>query len=138
MSNFLKPLTEEERQARYRVMVASRALPGPKGLGYESSGTRCILLWNQISHIIAAEVGEPEGVRAVVFDLLSPEGPNWRVLRLDTEPGEEAIELAQALQRHTDPACQAASLKSVATDGTPMLWFPDLVSFEEQTLTGIR
>ena len=78
MSNFLKPLTEEERQARYRVTVASRTLPGPKGLGYESSGTRGILLWNQISHIVAAEVGEPEGVRAVVFDLLSTEDAHGR------------------------------------------------------------
>jgi hypothetical protein len=125
MSNFLKPLTEDERRARYRVTVASRPLPGPEGLGYESAGTRGLLLWSRVAHVIAAEVGEPEG-------------DSWRVLRLDAEPGEEAMQLAQEIQRHTNPTSQAASLKSVATDGIPTRWFPDLVSFEEDALSEIR
>ena len=138
MSNFLKPGSEEERRARYRVTLASRPDPGPEGLGYEAAGAGGLLLWSRVSHVIAAEVGEPEGVRAIVFDLLCEEDEGWRVLRLDAEPGEEAMELAQAIQRHTPPGSQAASLKSVATDGIPTRWFPDLVSFEEAALSEIR
>ena len=137
MSNFLKPLTEDERRARYRVTVASRPLPGPEGLGYESAGTRGLLLWSRVAHVIAAEVGEPEGVRAIVFDLLSPEGDSWRVLRLDAEPGEEAMQLAQEIQRHTNPTSQAASLKSVATDGIPSRWYPDVDVFEQAVLEAL-
>ena len=107
MSNFLRPLTHDERRARYRVTVASRPRPGAEGLGYESGGTRGVLPWSRVAHVLAAEVGEPEGVRAIVFDLLWPEGEGWRVLRLDAEPGEEAMQLAQAIQRHSDPASQA-------------------------------
>ena len=138
MPNFLEPLSEAERRARYRVTLATRPDPGPEGLGYESAGSGGLLPWSRVAHVISAEVGEPEGVRTIVFDLLCEEGEGWRVLRLDAEPGEEAMSLAQEIQRHTPPRSQAASLKSVATDGIPTRWFPDLVSFEEAALSEIR
>lgn len=137
MSNFMRPLADDERRARYRVTVARCPRPGPEGLGYESAGASGLLLWGRVSHVIAAEVGEPEGVRAIVFDLLCPEGESWQALRLDAEPGEEAMQLALSIQQHTLPASQTASLKSVATDGIPTRWFPDLVSFEEDALSEI-
>jgi len=137
MSDFLRPLPDEERKARYRVTVGNRAEPGHEGLAYEWAGSRRRLAWSSISHVIAAEVGEPEGVRTIVFDLLCPEGDCWQVLRLDAEPGDEAMDLAAAIAEQTPSSSQSASLKSVAADGLPTLWYPDLVSFEEATLSDI-
>lgn len=138
MSNFLRPLPDAERRARYRVTLANRPAPHKEGLAYESGGGRGLLPWSTITHVIAAEVGEPEGVRTIVFDLLCPEGGSWRVLRLDAEPGEEAIQLAKAIQEYARPDQPCASLKSVATDGLPTRWFPDLASFEEAALSDMR
>lgn len=137
MRDFLRPLPDEERNARYRVTVGNRPEPGPQSLAYEWEGSRRLLPWSSISHVMAAEVGEPEGVRTIVFDLLCPEGDCWQVLRLDAEPGDEAMDLAVAIAVQTPPSSQSASLKSIAADGLPTLWFPDLVSFEEATLSDI-
>ena len=121
-----------------RVAVPAAPMPGSDGLGYECEGTRTLLPWAEVEHVFAAEVGEPEGVRTIVFDLLTPEDDGFRVLRLDAEPGEEAMHLARAIQQRSGPSCQSASLKSVATDGIPSRWFPDLRSFEEDALSEVE
>jgi len=77
-------------------------------------------------------VGEPQGVRAIVFDLVRREGTGWTAARLDAEPGEEASELARALDTALGSAARP-SIKSLATDGIPSRWYPDLGLFEEET-----
>lgn len=134
MSNFLRALPERERCALYRVTLARYPEPGPEGLAYELRDGHALLGWDALAHVIAAEIGEPEGVRTIVFDLVARRDEGWEVLRLDAEPGQEATDLAQAIEHHAEPATQSASLKSIATDGIPSLWFPDLASFEEDTL----
>ena len=137
MSNFLTQLSESERHALYRVTLARRPEPGPDGLAYVAYGSHGMLTWTSVAHVIAAEIGEPEGVRTIVFDLVARHDEGWEVLRLDAEPGFDAMELAQAIERHAEPSTQSLSLKSIATDGIPTLWFPDLASFEEDALQQI-
>ena len=49
----------------------------------------------RILHALAAEVGEPEGVRTVVFDLLvERKATGCVVCRFDADPGPEAKALA--------------------------------------------
>jgi len=90
-----------------------------------------MLRWRDVLGAVAAEVGEPEGVRTIVFDLLARANRGERVaLRLDVEPGEPAAELAQVIAEALGDRARA-SIKSLAVDGIPTLWFPDLASFEE-------
>jgi len=87
-----------------------------------------------VEHAIAAEVGEPEGVRTTVFDLVVRENGGWLAYRLDAEPGEDAMDLAQGIARSLPAGCSSASLKSLATDGIPGRWYPDLDDFEQEAI----
>jgi hypothetical protein len=50
---------------------------------------RALLRWADVLGAVAAEVGEPEGVRTIVFDLLARASRGGLVaVRLDAEPGE--------------------------------------------------
>ena len=73
---------------RYRVEV----LPDPqlceRGISYGDPANRSLLQWHAIQRALAAEVGEPEGVRTIIFDLVvdrisQPEGLAFAVRRLD-------------------------------------------------------
>jgi hypothetical protein len=92
---------------------------------------RELLRWRDVLGAVAAEVGEPQGVRTIVFELLAQASRGQRVaLRLDAEPGEAATALAQLIAAALGGRARA-SIKSLALDGIPTLWFPDLESFEE-------
>jgi len=83
-------------------------------------------------------VGEPEGVRTVVFDLVgASDGESWPVWRLDAEPGEAAMELARAIESCLGSERAAPSIKSLATDGIASRWFPDLESFARANLADL-
>ena len=84
---------------------------------------------------IAAEIGEPEGVRTIVFDLVTCHADDgWLVRRLDAEPGENAIALARLVERGLGAGRKVSSIKSLASDGIPARWYPDLRSFEADAL----
>lgn len=119
-------------RAPYRVEVleAPELLPG--GIGHGRQGRRTRLAWSEVEVAVAAEVGEPQGVRTIVFDLVRREGAGWAAARLDAEPGGEATALARALDAALGSAAHP-SLKSLATDGIPSRWYPDLPGFEEAT-----
>ena len=105
-----------------RLWRGHRARPG---------AGRELLRWRDVLGAVAAEVGEPEGVRTIVFDLLAQASRGERVaLRLDVEPGEPAAALAQVISAALGERARA-SIKSLAADGIATLWFPDLASFEE-------
>ena len=93
-----------------------------------------------------AEVGEPEGVRTIVFDLVvrpdpqngerRPDGSDdgaFQVFRLDADPYEDAVDVARAIERALGERA-AASLKNLAADGVASWSYPDLESFEEAVI----
>ena len=83
----------------------------------------------------AAAVGEPQGVRAVIFALVfERDGPRWRVLRFGAEPGDEA---ARQLSAALPTGCLTASLESLASDGTLGEWHPDPASLDESGLVAL-
>jgi hypothetical protein len=92
----------------------------------------------------AAEVGEPEGVRTVVFDLAtvlpsrleartaaSIEASDCVVYRFDADPGAQARALAAALEQSLGAQRCSSCLRQVALDGMAARWYPDIESFEE-------
>ena len=87
-------------------------------------------------------MGEPEGVRAIIFDLVmdcfpQPEGDRYAVCRLTAEPGEEAMAIAAAIERALAPDASAPSIKNLASEGTPSRWYQDLEEFEAAALLSL-
>ena len=130
--------TTDEIQERYRVRLLADAQVAEDGIAYGPEvepGESRLIPWGRILRAVASEIGEPEGIRIIVFDLLvGLEGDGCDVVRLDAEPGEEAMTLALALERALDSSRLTGSIKSLATDGTPTRWYPDLESFEAAAL----
>ncbi len=135
----LLQLAARSHQRRYRVEVLPDRKLCERGIAYGDPANRSLLQWPAIQRALAAEVGEPEGVRTVIFDLVvdrisQPEGPTFAVRRLDAEPGEEAMAVARAIQAALEPEDVAPSIKSLATEGTSSLRYQDLEEFEAAAL----
>jgi hypothetical protein len=120
----------------YPARVLERPVVDARGIRHTSEEAREELPWSRICWAIAAEVGEPEGVRTIVFDLVTEAdgdpGGRLDVLRLDAEPGEDAIALARAIVTALGDSQKIPTIRSLATDGIPARWYPDLRSFEEE------
>jgi hypothetical protein len=99
------------------------------GIEHGPGSFRELVRWRDVIGAVAAEVGEPEGVRTIVFDLLARTSAGRVALRLDADPGEPAAELARAIARAIGERART-SIKSLAAEGTPTRWFPDLGEFE--------
>jgi hypothetical protein len=110
------------------VRVLEAPVATPEGILHGNGGS--LLPWSDVDTAIAAEVGEPEGVRTVVFDLVVEQTGERRILRLDAEPGAGAMQLARAVYRGVSRGRKLSSIESLAADGTPAHWYPDLDSFE--------
>ena len=114
----------------------SRLLCEPRlrrdGVEHRVEGCPRKLGWDGVRAAHAAEVGEPQGVRTIVFDLISAEPDGPVALRLDAEPGEDAQQLARALAQALGGRARPC-LKGLASDGMPTRWYPDLDSFEEDS-----
>lgn len=105
---------------------------GPQG---EPERQPSLLAWSEVTEALAAEVGEPEGVRTIVFDLVvGVRGGDYRVCRLDADPGEDAMNLARTIEAGLGADVDSPSTKSVATDGTPSRWYPDLHSLAKDAV----
>jgi len=124
-----------------QTLYAVRVLVAPElddaGITHLESGAPARLDWNDVLAALAAEVGEPEGVRTIVFDLVCRSGDGYRVYRMDAEPGEEATHLARGLETRL-PEAASASIKSIAVDGIPSRWYPDLSGFEAEALVELE
>lgn len=132
-------VSSAELQSRYRVMVLGEAKITAEGIQYDGDGGRATLPWSEIEIALTAEVGEPEGVRTVVFDFIVARGDERvEVRRMDAEPGEDAMELARLLGERLGPDRTTASIKSVATDGIASRWYPDLESFELDAMHSLK
>lgn len=124
--------------SRYRVHVLCDARPSDAGIAYRRGDASSLLGWNCVERVFAAEVGEPQGVRTIVFDLLVEMGDRGCVAyRFDADPTEGAMEVARAIVASVPPDRTDASIKSVATDGVPSRWYPDLEAFAEANLESI-
>ena len=101
-----------------------------RGIAHLQNGQTVRIGWDAFSGAVAAEIGEPQGVRTILFDLQLSADAGGGTLRLDADPGEQATawaeRIAAGLGEHAGP-----SIKSLALDGTPTRWFPDVASFEE-------
>ncbi len=131
-------LQSNDEKPSYRVELLLEAKPGPGGIHHRRAGERTLLPWSRIQRAIAAEIGEPEGVRTIVFDLLvESDGTDCLVYRFDADPGEDAMAVARELGAGLGPERATASIKSVATDGIPSRWYPDIESFEYDAFRGL-
>lgn len=125
-------------RARYHAQLLRDVRVAPEGLLHRTAGAERRLAWNEIWFAVAAEVGEPEGVRALVFDLVvGRDEHGWQALRLDAEPGPFAEEVARAIQAGVPRARCGPSIKSLANDGVPSHWYADLESFEEAVAAAV-
>ena len=124
------PTRTDERAAPDPLPVGVLEDPAATPEGIRHGRARALLPWSAVRAAIAAEVGEPEGVRTVVFDLVVEQAGGRRILRLDAEPGGDAMQLARAIARGVASAGKLPSIESLAADGSPARWYPDLDSFE--------
>ncbi|HJO23856.1 MAG: hypothetical protein QF890_00575 [Myxococcota bacterium] len=126
--------TPDEVGSRYAVCPLVDVRPEADGLRHREG----LLSWGAILRAHVAEVGEPQGPCAVVFDLvIGREGTSWQVLRFGIEPGDEAAELGRQLTAALPPRCLAASIKSLTADGSPGEWHSDLASLDESSLVAL-
>jgi hypothetical protein len=124
--------SEDEIRARYRVRVLTGARATAAGVAH---GEGELLEWSRVERALSADVGEPEGVRTIVFDLVvEVDGETCAVCRLDADPGEDAAALARAIEAALGEGRCAPSIKSAASEGVPEDWYPDLASFEVDAL----
>ena len=120
---------------RYRVELLAWAQVGDDGVSHGEGALRGTLSWSRVLHALAAEVGEPEGVRTVVFDLVvERKGDECLVYRFDVDPGPDAQAAAVRLVRGLGPGRSARALLDLAADGVPTRAFPDLESLAEDAL----
>jgi hypothetical protein len=128
-----------EVPSRYRVHLLPGAKPTERGVLYRRGSERFLLAWGRVECAFAAEVGEPEGVRTIAFDLaVEVNGPVCVVCRMEAEPGEDAMRFARAVQLGVGPETCNPCIKSLAADGVPSLSFPDTETFGEAVLESVR
>ena len=59
--------SREEVCARYRVEILLEGRAARDGLFHWHDGSEQVLPWTEVIRVFAAEVGEPQGIRTVVF-----------------------------------------------------------------------
>jgi hypothetical protein len=123
------------RPSRYRVCLLYEARPTDAGIAYRHGDESRLLEWSRVERALAAEVGEPEGVRTIVFDLLVEiDDCSCVAYRFDADPAEGAMEVARAIATCVPADQTDASIKSMATDGIPSRSYPDLESLAQANL----
>jgi hypothetical protein len=127
--------SRDEVRARYSVRLLAGAQVTECGVLHREGAAQRLLEWGEVDRALAAELGEPQGVRTIVFDLVKDRSAgSFAVCRFDAEPGEEAIATARVIAGALPAERLAASIKSLAADGVPCRWYPDLESLEEAAL----
>ncbi len=127
---------------RYRVQLLANPELCESGIAHGDPASPSLVEWTAVSWALAAEIGEPEGVRTIIFDLVvgripGPDGGAFEIRRLSAEPGEEAMKLASAIERALAPQSSAPSIKSLAAEGTPSRWYQNLEEFESAALESL-
>lgn len=127
----------EPAGVRARIVVLPWAVADARGIVYRRGAEPFLLAWSRVAAAHSAEVGEPEGVQTVIFDLVLAGRPDARC-RLDADPGETARRMAEAIVRGIGRARCSASLRAVALEGYATRSYPDLDSYEEDVPEEIR
>ncbi len=128
------PAESPEAGPRYRVEVLAGARPTAEGVDCGDDASIRLIHWSRVRRAMAAEVGEPQGVRTIVFDLVVDEAEECVLYRFDADPGQDAVEVARVIAGALAPDRAEGSIKSLATDGVASRWYPDLESFEAANL----
>jgi hypothetical protein len=124
-----------EVQARYAVRLLADAQPAPEGLVHLTADGVQHVGWGDVQYVLAAEIGEPQGIRTILFDLvLAGRDGCWSVLRFDEEPGEDAEAVAEILAAAIPTDRLGAAVKSLASESVVAEWFPDVPTFEVTAL----
>lgn len=130
---------QSEVPSRYRAHLLPQAKVTERGVVYRRGEERFLLAWSRVRRALAAEVGEPQGVRTVVFDLaIEVEGPECVSCRFDADPGDDSMATARAIELGIGAERCSPSLKNLAEEGIPTRSYPDLETFEEAALETIR
>lgn len=125
--------------SRCRVHFLPDAKATDRGIVYRRGEERFLLVWGRIQAAFAADVGEPEGVRTVVFDVaVEMRGDECVLCRFDVDPGDEAQALARAIEVGVGRELCSASLRALAREGLPSRHYVDLDTLTEATLEAIR
>ena len=125
--------------SQYRAHLLVGAEPTEQGLAHWQGEESLLLSWSRVRRALAAEIGEPEGVRTVVFDLvIAIEGPECVALRFDADPGDDARSIARAIGRGVGPERCDVSLHTVAAEGFATFTYPDLEPFDAACLDSVR
>lgn len=120
---------------RYHVDVLAWAEAGDHGVSHLNGSRRETLQWASVLYALAAEVGEPEGVRTVVFDLVVERKDRACVVcRFDAEPGLEAQEVAMQIAAGLGRTRCSRSLLALASDGAASRQVPDLEALAERAI----
>ncbi len=139
MQDAARRIENQAAELSYPAHLLERPESTAEGIRHDQDGERILLAWSAVHWAIAAEVGEPEGIRTIVFDLLTRDADaGFRLLRLDADLGGDAMELARELCRGLGPERKLASIRCLATDGIPARRYPDLDSFEQEALAELR
>ncbi len=138
----LLQLAVDGHRGCYRVQLLAAPAPCARGIAHGDPARPRVLEWSLIRRVMAAEVGEPEGVRTIIFDLVVDGGSGARssayeIRRLDAEPGGEAMKWAAAIEGALAPECCAPSVKTLAAEGTPSRWYQNLEEFEAAALESL-
>ncbi len=121
--------------ARYRVEVLSWVEVGEHGVGHFAGSQRTTLQWASVLYALSAQVGEPEGVCTVLFDLVvERKGDECQVCRFDADPGPDAQRFAERIVAGLGRARCSRSLIELASDGHPTRMVPDLDTVAESAL----
>lgn len=139
MRDAARSIENRTAELSYPARLLERPEVTAEGVRHGQDGERTLLAWSAVHWAIAAEVGEPEGIRTIVFDLLAREvDGEFRLLRLDADLGGDSMDLARELCQGLGPERKLASIRSLATDGIPARRYSDLDSFEQEALVELR
>jgi len=134
-SSASRPDLAADASARYRVELLAWVEVGESGVDHVEGASRSTLRWERIERALAAEVGEPDGVRTIVFDLVvERKHAECLVRRFDAEPGEPAQAIARAIAERLGSARCSRSLLALAAEGVPTRAYPDLESLADDAL----
>ncbi len=110
----------------------------PTGIELEWQDRHCVIAWEDVAHAFAAEVGEPEGIRAVVFDLMcTAEVTGAVLLRFSVDPSDGPKGPAQRLVEVLGPKRCSHSLQAVAREGCATDRYSHLDQLDEAQLDAI-